>query len=63
MGILYFLAALLLLALCSRIFRAVSLFDIQRSLMLRFLGHTGGIRTQIGDNTHRAVSFYINSFI
>ena len=42
---------------------AVLIFDIIRRQALCLLGNPGGIRTEIGDHTHSAVPFDIDSFI
>ncbi len=63
MGILYLTPALFFRHLLRHIGAAVFCLNICRRRLSCFLRYSGGIGTQVGDNTHRAVAFDIYAFI
>ena len=62
-GILNIFSPVLFLFCVRYIFCTVNRGDIFSRKTLRFLGNTGGIRTEIGNDTNRSLTLDINSFI
>ena len=63
MGILNLLARSLLCFTVTQIILSILFSDIRLCHAGCFIGNSRGIRTEIGDNTYRTLSFNINSFV
>ena len=63
MGILDLSAVFLCIFPFGQVSLTVIITDKAASHLLRFLSHTGGIGTQVGDETNGTMSLYINALI